>query len=68
MASVFVIKEKVDAPMEWYSKAMKCSSEWTYDDKLEAYHLGSVYMNECDDSVSFEDMSEDAFFGWETSS
>lgn len=68
MASVFVVKGKIEKPMEWYSRVMDCDSNWEFDDKLNSYHLGNVYMEECSDSVSFEDMSEDEFFGWETSS
>lgn len=67
MASIFLVKEKIETPMDWYSRAMKCSSEWAFDDTLKLYHLGDVYIEECNDGVSFEDMSENAFFGWETS-
>lgn len=68
MASIFVVKEKIEKPMEWYSTMMRCDSQWEFDDKLQAYHLGPVYMNQRDNTVTFEDMSENEFFGWETSS
>lgn len=66
MASIFVVKEKTEKPMQWYCKAMKCDSEWEFDDILKSYHLGDVYIKEGSDSVSFEEMSENEFFGWET--
>lgn len=72
MASVFVIKGKVDMPMEWYSREMGIDSPWEFDDILKMYRnlgrFGYVYLKESEDSVSFEDMSENEFFGWETSS
>lgn len=68
MASVFVIKGKMDTPMEWYSREMRCDSDWEFDDVLKNYHIGDVYFSENKDRVSFEDMSENEFFGWETSS
>lgn len=68
MASIFVVKEKIEAPMEWYARIMKCDLKWEFDDILKSYHLGEVYIKEAYDRVSFEDMSEDEFFGWETSS
>lgn len=72
MASVFVIKGKMDTPMEWYSREMGNDSPWEFDDILKMYHIsgsfGDVYLKEREDSVSFEDMSENEFFGWETSS
>lgn len=67
MPSVFVVKAKMENPMEWYSKMMKCDSNWTWDAQLEAYHLGPVYITQRNDNISFEDMSENEFFGWETS-
>ncbi|MDE7224987.1 MAG: hypothetical protein K2O34_14565 [Acetatifactor sp.] len=68
MASVFVVKGKIDTPREWYARETGCDSEWEYDELLKAYHTGEVYIKEEDDSVSFEDMSENEFFGWGTSS
>lgn len=68
MPSIFVLKEKITSPMEWYSRMMKKTGEWEFDNLLETYHLGSVYLFESSDSVSFDDMSEDEFFGWEVSS
>ena len=67
MASVFVVKAKIKNPMEWYSKKMKCDSDWEVDEQLKSYHLGPVYMKQHDDTTSFEDLSESEFFGWETS-
>lgn len=68
MASIFVVKGKIETPKEWYSKAMNCDLNWEFDDILQSYHIGNVYMKEYSDRVSFEDMSENEFFGWETSS
>lgn len=68
MASVFVIKGKVEEPMEWYARVMKCDSKWEFDGILESYHIGDVYIKEESDRISFEDMSEEEFFGWEASS
>lgn len=68
MPSVFTVKEKIEKPMEWYSKNMKCASQWEFDEQLKAYHLGPIYIKQCDDTTSFEDMSENEFFGWDTSS
>lgn len=68
MASIFVVKEKIEKPMEWYSTVMKCDSKWEFDEQLKAYHIGEVYMKQSDNAVSFEDMSENEFFGWKTSS
>ena len=67
MASVFVIKAKMENPMEWYAEKMKCNSGWEFDEQLKAYHLGSVYMKQCDNMTTFEDLSENEFFAWETS-
>lgn len=67
MASVFVIKGKIENPKEWYSNVMNCDSDWKLDDNINMYHLGTVYMKEYSDGVSFEDSSENDFFGWETS-
>lgn len=68
MASIFAIKGKMEKPMEWYSRESGSSSDWEYDDILKMHHIGDVYIKECEDSVSFEDMSENEFFGWDTSS
>lgn len=68
MASVFVIKGKVDMPMEWYSREMGNDSPWEFNDILKMHHIGDVYFKESEDCVSFEDFSENEFFGWDTSS
>ena len=68
MASVFIIKEKINNSKEWYDKVMQNDEKWEYDDILESYHTGNVYLTEKENSTSFEDMSEEVFFGWETSS
>lgn len=67
MASVFVVKGKLENPMEWYSSSCKCDTNWMFDTQFKAYHLGSVYMKQSGDTTSFEDLSEQEFFGWETS-
>lgn len=67
MASVFVVKGQIENPMEWYSKKMKCDSNWVFDEQLNTYHLGPVYIKQCGNTISFEDMSENEFFEWETS-
>ena len=67
MASILIIKEKIKNPKEWYDKVMQNSTEWEYDEILESYHVGNVYLSEKENSVSFDDMSEEVFFGWETS-
>lgn len=41
MSSVVVIKEKIENPMDWYSKSMSCKREWIYDDILKLYHIGN---------------------------
>lgn len=46
MPSVFVVKAKMENPMEWYSEMMKCDSNWTWDKQLEAYHLGAIYIRQ----------------------
>lgn len=68
MPSVFVIKGKVDMPMEWYSREMRIDSTWEFNDILKMYHIGEIYFKESEDSVSFEDFSENEFSGWDTSS
>lgn len=68
MASVLLIKGKTENPKKWYQDVMKCGAQWEYDDILESYHIGNVYITEHDDCVVFEDMSEEEFFAWETSS
>lgn len=68
MASIFVVKGKIETPMEWYARVMKYDSKWEFDGILGFYHLGEVYIKEDSDRVSFEDMSENEFFGWDTSS
>ena len=67
MASVFVVKGQIENPMEWYSKKMRCDSNWVFDEQLNTYHLGPVYIKQCGNTISFEDMSENEFFEWETS-
>ena len=67
MASILIIKEKIKNPKEWYDKVMQNSVEWEYDEILKSYHVRNVYLTEKENSVSFEDMSEEVFFGWETS-
>ena len=67
MASVFVVKGQIENPMEWYSKKMKCDSNWVFDEQLNTYHLWPVYIKQCGNTISFEDMSENEFFEWETS-
>lgn len=68
MPSIFLIKGKIENPMEWYSKEMKSNAEWKYDEGLGSYHAGNIYMTELEDGVSFEDLSEEDFFAWEISS
>ena len=68
MASVFVIKGKMEMPMEWYSREMGSEFNWEFDNIMQSHHIGDVYIKECEDSVSFEDLSENEFFGWETAS
>lgn len=46
---------------------MQNSLDWGYDEILQSYHVGTVYLTEKENSVSFKDMSEEEFFGWETS-
>lgn len=36
-------------------------------DKVKMYHLGNVYMKGYENHISFEDLSEKDFLGWETS-
>lgn len=66
MASIFLIKEKLENPMKWFAESMELSSEWEFDDITKLHHLGDIYLRENHDSVSFEDTSESTFFGWET--
>lgn len=63
-----MIKEKIERPMEWYSAKMKCDESWEFDEQLQAYHMGSIYIKQYDHATSFEDLSEDEFFGWDISS
>lgn len=67
MASIFIVKEKIENPMEWYCQKMKCNFNWIYDKQLNAYHLGSIYIKQYNDITLFDDISENEFFGWETS-
>ena len=68
MASVFIVKEKIENPKEWYDSVMSNQGEWEYDDILKKYHTQSVYLLERADETAFEDMSEEEFFGWGTQS
>lgn len=68
MPSVFIVKETIEKPMEWYSTNMKCDSPWELNEQIKAYHIGPVYMRQFGDAVSFEDISENEFFGLDTSS
>ena len=68
MPSIFLIKGKIENPMEWYSKKLASNAEWKYDEESESYHTENIYMTEYENGVSFEDMSEEDFFAWETSS
>lgn len=67
MPSVFVVKEKLEAPMEWYTRTLECGSPWEYDETLKSYHAGDIYLREGPDRVTFEDTAEEVFFAWETS-
>lgn len=67
MASVFIIKEKIVNPKEWYDKVMENNENWEYDEILQSNHTGNVYLTEEENQILFEDMSEEVFFGWETS-
>ena len=67
MASVFVVEGQIENPMEWYSKKMKCDSNWVFDEQLNTYHLFFFFLKQCGNTISFEDMSENEFFEWETS-
>lgn len=68
MPSVLMVKGKLEKPMEWYSTQRECNAPWEFDEPLNAYHLGPVYLKQGNDAASFEDMSENEFFGWDTSS
>ena len=41
---------------------MQNSLDWGYDEILQSYHVGTVYLTEKENSVSFKDMSEEEFF------
>ena len=68
MPSVFTVQGKLENPMEWYSTHLKCGSPWEFDESLQAYHLGPVYIRQRNDATSFEALSENEFFGWEAAS
>ena len=68
MASVFVVMEKLENPMEWFAKSRGGDMEWEYDENLSAFHSGSIYVYPKEDRTAFEDISEFDFFGWETDS
>lgn len=66
MPSIFVIKERVENPKEWYDKAMGNNEEWVYDSIQKLYHTGSVYLIERENETAFDDFAETEFFGWST--
>ena len=68
MASIFIVKEKMENAKEWYDSVMNNKGVWKYDDTLKAYYTQSVYLLERTDETAFEDMSEEEFFGWGTES
>lgn len=68
MPSIFIVKEKMENPKEWYDSMMNNREVWKFDDNLNSYHTRSVYLQERVDEVAFEDMSEEEFFGWDTES
>ncbi len=65
MASIFIIKSKMVDPKEWYDKEMENDIPWEYDENLKAYHAGDIYLSVKNNRVSFEDLSEAEFFGWD---
>lgn len=67
MSCIFIIKEELENPEEWYNKEIGNDKEWEYDKILMTYHTGSVYLIEEDDYTAFEDHSESLFVSWETS-
>lgn len=67
MSCVFMIKEGMEDPKEWYNKEIGCDADWEYDKILQKYHTGSIYLIEEDDYTAFVDLSESLFVSWETS-
>ena len=63
MPSIVVIKSKLENPMEWFSKNMQYDSNWSFDEQLNENHMGQIYMKQSNHTTSFEDLSEEAFFG-----
>ncbi len=68
MPSIFIIKEKIENPKEWYDRMMNNQGIWKYDDYLGKYYTHNVYLLERADETAFEDMSEEEFFGWDINS
>ncbi|MBQ7776892.1 MAG: hypothetical protein IJ379_13330, partial [Lachnospiraceae bacterium] len=68
MPSIFIVKEKIENPKEWYDNVMSNQDGWEYDNNLNKYHTQNVYLLERADETAFEDMSEEKFFGWDTQS
>ncbi len=68
MPSIFIVKEKIDNPKEWYDCVMNNQGGWEFDDILKKYHTQNVYLLERIDETAFEDMSEEEFFGWDVQS
>ena len=68
MPSIFLVKEKLKNPKEWYDNVMGNKDEWEYDAILKKYYTGNVYLLEREDATAFEDMAETEFFGWSTDS
>ena len=64
---VFVIKEEMENPMEWYDKEIGNDADWEYNKILNAYHTGSVYLAEGDDYTSFQDHANFLFVSWDVS-
>ena len=68
MPSIFIVKEKIENPKEWYDRVMNNQSGWEFDNILKKYHTQNVYLLERVDETAFEDMSEEEFFGWDVQS
>ena len=68
MPSIFIIKDKMKNPKEWYDKVMGNQQEWEYDENINQSRAGNVYLVEREDSVAFEDVSDMEFYGWGTES
>lgn len=63
----FKIRTTLDDAEVRYSKLMSLEEEYEWDDIQESLHIGDVYVSEKEGYVLFEDMSGEAYFGWETS-